>query len=234
MSRRSIPWLQFYTADRESDSIAGCTLAAQGLWLRMICVMHTSRSYGCLEADGKPIPDELLLRRCGCVSVEDYRGLLAELFSAGVPRRRPDGVIYSRRMVRDQQARDDAAVRVRRHRGRSNGLVTLMLQGEVRGRTESKPATKPARPAEPRFQAFVNFAFRSYERKHGQAPNWTGKDFKNLTDPLDRNPTLAPAELERRWNHYTASTEPFTTKQGDSLARAEVLARSLKGDEVRR
>ena len=87
MSKRSLPWLQLYPADWESDSVAGCTLA-QGLWFRMICVMHSSRSYGYLEVDGKAIPDELLFRRCGCVSVEEYRGLLAELFSAGVPSRR--------------------------------------------------------------------------------------------------------------------------------------------------
>jgi hypothetical protein len=225
VSKRSLPWLQFYTADWESDSIAGCTLAAQGLWLRLICVMHTSRSYGCLESDGKPIPDELLFRRLGCVSIEEYRGLLAELFSAGVPSRRPDGVIYSRRMVRDQQARDATAARVRRHRERSNGLVTPMSQGEVRSqrsevrdRTESKRAAKPARPADPRSKAFVDFASRSYQRKHGQAPNWTGKDSQNLTALLRQNQTLTPSELERRWNHYTASTEPFTEKQGDSLA----------------
>jgi hypothetical protein len=223
VSKRSLPRLQFYTADWESDSIAGCTLAAQGLWLRLICVMHTSRSYGCLESDGKPIPDELLFRRLGCVSIEEYRGLLAELFSAGVPSRRPDGVIYSRRMVRDQQARDATAARVRRHRERSNGLVTPMSQGEVRShrsevRRESKPAEKPTRTADPRFQSFFDFAFQSYQRKHGQAPNWSGKDRKNLTALLRQNQTLTPPELERRWNHYTASTELFTGKQGDSLA----------------
>lgn len=129
MSKRSLPWLQFYPADWESDSIAGCSLPAQGLWLRMICVMHTSRPYGYSEIDGRPIPDELMFRRCGCVSVEEYRNLLAELFSAGVPSRSPEGVIYCRRMVRDQQERDSAADRQRRHR---HGSVTPMSQGEVK------------------------------------------------------------------------------------------------------
>jgi len=99
MSKRSLPLLQFYPSDCESDSIAGCSLPAQGLWLRMICVMHTSQPYRYLEIDGRPIPDELIFRRCGCVSVEEYRNLLAELFSAGVPSRTPEGVIYSRRMA---------------------------------------------------------------------------------------------------------------------------------------
>ena len=106
----------------------------------MICVMHTSQPYGQLEINGRPIPDELMFRRCGCVSVEEYRSLLAELFSAGVPSRTPEGVIYSRRMVRDQQERDSAADRQRSHR--SHASVTPMSQGEVRGQSHKSESEK--------------------------------------------------------------------------------------------
>jgi hypothetical protein len=129
MSKRGMPWLQFYPADWLSDSVAGCSLAAQGLWFRMLFVAHASQHYGYLEIDGKAIPDELLFRRCGCATVEEYRALLAELFSAGVPSRTASGVIYSRRMVRDQKDRDSAADRQRRHR--SHAPVTPMSQEEV-------------------------------------------------------------------------------------------------------
>jgi hypothetical protein len=86
-----------------------------------------------IEAEGKAIPDEQLSRRCGCANVEEYRNLLAELFSAGVPGRTAEGVIYSRRMVRDQQDRDSATERQRRHR--SHAPVTSLSQGEVRGQS---------------------------------------------------------------------------------------------------
>ena len=153
MSKRSLPWLQFYPADWESDSISGCSLAAQGLWLRMMFVMHTSRRYGYLEVEGKSIPDEMMFRRCGCLSVEEYRGLLSELFAAGVPSKTENGVIYSRRMVRDQRERDSAADRQRRHR---HGSVTPMSQGEVRSQRsevrdqkseKEKPTPTPEPPA---------------------------------------------------------------------------------------
>lgn len=134
MSKRSLPWLQFYPADWLSDSVAGCSLAAQGLWLRMLFVAHNSQHYGYLEIDGRAIPDEQLFRRCGCSSVEEYRALVAELFSAGVPSRTPEGVIYSRRMVRDQQDRDSAAERQRRHR--RHAAVTPLSQGEVRSQSQ--------------------------------------------------------------------------------------------------
>ena len=135
MSKRSLPWLQFYPSDWLSDSVAGCCLAAQGLWFRMLFVAHNSQRYGYLESEGKAIPDAQLARRCGCASVEEYRNLLAELFAAGVPSRTPEGVIYSRRMVRDQQERDSGAERQRRHRQNSHASVTAMSQGEIRSQS---------------------------------------------------------------------------------------------------
>lgn len=91
--------------------------------------------------------------------------------------------------------------------------------GEERKEKKARPrAAKPAAPAEPRYQPFVDFAYRSFEVKHGQKPAWGGKDFNGLKALLNRNQTLTPAELERRWEHYLASTESFTVKQGGSLA----------------
>jgi hypothetical protein len=136
MSKRSLPWLPFHPSDWLSDSVAGCCLAAQGLWLRMMFVAHNSQRYGYLEADGKAIPDEQLARRCGCASVEEYRNLLAELFAAGVPSRTPEGVIYSRRMVRDQQERDAGAERVRRHRASVTPL-SRPCNGESQSQSQS-------------------------------------------------------------------------------------------------
>jgi hypothetical protein len=151
MSKRGMPWLQFYPADWLSDSVAGCSLAAQGLWFRMLFVAHGSQRYGYLETDGKPIPDELMFRRCGCVNVEEYRGLLAELLSAGVPSKTPEGILYSRRMARDQQERDATAQRVRRHRERaSNAPVTPMYAVEVRShKSEVREHQHPGVSASP-------------------------------------------------------------------------------------
>jgi hypothetical protein len=84
------------------------------------------------------------------------------------------------------------------------------------GRKRQKPAATPL--ADQRYQPFVNYAFKSFEAKHGQKPSWSGKDFKSLKALLKRNQPLTPAELERRWNHYVGSTEAFTAKQGYSLA----------------
>jgi hypothetical protein len=85
-------------------------------------------------------------------------------------------------------------------------------------RIKTPRAAKPAAPADPRFQSFVDFAYASYSGKHGQKPHWGARDFKSLKALLGQGQNLTSAELERRWTHYSGSTEPFTTKQGDSLS----------------
>jgi hypothetical protein len=91
-------------------------------------------------------------------------------------------------------------------------------KGEERQTKRKKPAAKTTPPADPRFQPFVDFAFKSFEGKHGAKPCWRGKDFEQLRLLLKSNSSLEAEELERRWKNYLGSTEPFTSKQGDSLA----------------
>lgn len=114
------PAFQFYPGDWITDSVSGCSLAAQGLWLRLMCLMHGSERYGFLVVNGQPMPDAMVARRIGC-AVEEYRELLAELESAGVPSRSETGVIYSRRMVRDAEDRRTNSDRQRRFYARHNG-----------------------------------------------------------------------------------------------------------------
>jgi hypothetical protein len=91
-------------------------------------------------------------------------------------------------------------------------------RSENRDKRRKPRAAEPAAPADPRFQPFVDYAYKTFQGKHGQRPNWNGRDFKTLKALLGENQTITAAELERRWNHYAQSTEPFTAKQGDSLA----------------
>lgn len=83
---------------------------------------------------------------------------------------------------------------------------------------KEKPAAKPTRPADPRYQPFVDFAHRTFEAKYGAKPSWQGKDWKGLQNLLASNKSLGSEELQARWQNYLASTEAFTVKQGGSLA----------------
>ena len=122
----------FYPGDWLRDQVSGCSLAAQGLWLRMMILAHDSDRYGYLSMNGKAIPEESIALRCGC-SLPTYLTLLTELDDARVPSRTPEGIIFSRRMVRDAKTRTLTKIRVRKYRKRNADVthdVTHMYEYE--------------------------------------------------------------------------------------------------------
>lgn len=131
-----LPYIAFYTGDWLKDQVSGCSIAAQGLWLRLMIVAHDAERYGYLSVNGVPIPPERLARMCA-VNLEQYTSLLAELADAHVPSWTSDGVMYSRRMVKDARDRAANAQRQANHRAKpvtplshpSNGFVTPLSQG---------------------------------------------------------------------------------------------------------
>ena len=100
------PYLQFYTGDFLHDpGVRSVTLAARGLWMDMLCLMHQSNRRGYLEyPNGAPITPVQLARLVGH-GLDEVAALLQELDERGVYSYTPEGVIYSRRMVRDEEKR---------------------------------------------------------------------------------------------------------------------------------
>lgn len=99
-----LPYLKFYPGDWLRDNVAGCSLAAQGLWLRIIILAHDCDSYGVLERNSKPIPDDVVARQCGC-DPREFEGLLKELENSGVTRRTRNGALYCSWMTREAERR---------------------------------------------------------------------------------------------------------------------------------
>jgi hypothetical protein len=150
-----LPAIQLYPGDWLKDDIAGCSIAAQGLWLRMMFVMHESERYGHLQKNSSPIPPEAVARRCG-VTLEQYDALLSELSRAGVPSINDDGILYSRRMVRDASLRNANTKRQQKYRassgckrngsndiGNRNASVTPLSQHSSSSSSTSSPPLPP-------------------------------------------------------------------------------------------
>jgi hypothetical protein len=97
----SAPWLKFYPRDWRGDqALRAVSIAARGLWIEMLCIMHEASPYGHLILGGRAVSNDVLARVAG-LGVEECGTLLAELESAGVLSQTRKGVIYSRRMVKD-------------------------------------------------------------------------------------------------------------------------------------
>ncbi len=103
------PSFQFYAGDwRRDTALQSCSLEARGLWIEMITIMHDGEPYGHLTAGGMPIHEDILAKMVGA-SVRRVNRLLIELRSRNIFGLTSDGVIYSRRMVRDEEIRKKKA-----------------------------------------------------------------------------------------------------------------------------
>ena len=99
------PAFQFYPGDYRTDiDLHRCSLAARGLWIEMMCLMHHGEPYGHLQTSGGGVITAEELARLTGASISGVVGCLAELSVRGVYSVTSTGIIYSRRMVLDAKA----------------------------------------------------------------------------------------------------------------------------------
>lgn len=119
----SQPWMKFHPQDwRADEKLRLCSLAARGLWIEMLAIMHRSERYGHLVINGSVPTHEQLAVQVGA-SPSEVTAMLAELDGAGVFSRSASGSIYSRRMTRDAKKAKEA-----RKNGLAGGNPTLRNQ----------------------------------------------------------------------------------------------------------
>lgn len=136
-------WTKFYWSDWESDpALRLCSLAAQGLWMRMLCIAAAHDPIGYVAVAGRGLDETALARMTGC-SGSEASALLGELERNGVFSRDRHGRIYSRRMVAD--AKKSA---IARKNGRNGGNPSLREQRENSSSDKGmdKPHLKPQEP----------------------------------------------------------------------------------------
>jgi len=100
-------WMKFWPSDWKGDAaLRICGLAARGLWIECIAIMHEAQPYGHLVVNARPLNARQIAAIVGS-SERDVTKLLAELEDAGVFSRTEAGVIFSRRMVRDNEKSEE-------------------------------------------------------------------------------------------------------------------------------
>lgn len=113
-------WSKFFWQDWETDhAVRLSSFAAQGLWMRMLCIAAAHDPIGYVAVAGKGLDETGLALLTGRQESE-IASLLGELERNGVFSRDRQGRIYSRRMIRD--ARKAATAR---NNGKKGGNPSL-------------------------------------------------------------------------------------------------------------
>ena len=103
------PSFQWYPSDWMNDlKLRSVSVAARGLWVDMLCIMHQGEPYGHMKVNHKVIP-KVNLAHASRLTIEVVDELLRELQEYGVLSIDDDGAYFSRRMVRDEEIRQARA-----------------------------------------------------------------------------------------------------------------------------
>jgi len=114
------PSFQFYPADWLNDiKLQTCSLGAQGLLVNLMCLMHQSDRYGYLLINNL-VPDDKTVAKLLRLHHKTYHTRLIELLLYGVLCRDEKGVIFCKRMIKDEYIRD-----IRRVAGKLGGSPLL-------------------------------------------------------------------------------------------------------------
>lgn len=220
MTDRKRHWFKWYPADwRGEPSLRMVSRAARSVWVDMLGLMHDSTLIGYLLLNGKKPTPEQLARVLG----DDIRDLvvwLEELAAAGVYSETDDGIIYSRKMVRD------AAIA---EKGRRDI--------EARGGAWAKPTEKPNRstardpgshPNRVPESIILNANARplstvgpgSEEAPEPTAPKGYPEDFERFWLAYPRNQNMSKLEAGKAWAKLKAA---------GALPDAATMARAVGG-----
>jgi hypothetical protein len=172
-----LPWGKFFWKDWLTEpALSVCSLAAQGLWMRMLCIMSMSNPPGHLtlppstrsESEAKQVA-----RMCHA-DARQVRALLGELETRGVFDRDNAGNIVSRRMIRDAELSDKgrsaASKGWEKRKGQPKGQPNAVRpNGESIGSHERDP---PPRPDSESESPPVGRPRKSRSSRKQEAPNF--------------------------------------------------------------
>jgi len=131
-------WSKFYWADWERDpALRQCSLAAQGLWMRMLCQMDASPEHGFLVSSGRGATTAEIAKMVGCEKRQVER-LMAELESHNVFSRDGRMAPFNRRMTRDC-----VISRINSANGLQGGNPVLIKTKDLDGNPVNPPLKPP-------------------------------------------------------------------------------------------
>lgn len=228
----SDPWLKFYPTDWRSDpKLRMCGLAARGLWIEMISIMHEATPYGHLLVSGLAPTDAQLAVLAG-TSPDQIPALRGELEAAGVFSRTREGVIFSRRMTR--VAKKSA---IARKNGKNGGNPTLLKQRDISASDNQMPTDrdKPQKPearsqivaSQPRGEDLIDSLLLAAGIRGNPSPGlaFPGEILGLMQAGFDLHADILPA-IKARPNPKARSWAYFVPQIRDAAERKAAAASS--------
>ena len=141
------PWFKWFPDDwKADDELRHCSLAARGLAVEMLNIMHKSPRRGLLlQPCGDPY-DAATLALQIAAPAETVEALLVEIRKHRVFSDSTDGVLFSRRMVRESRRSSSASRSVSARRRKGSSSDEVLRSGQQNGYEEAyeKPTNASA------------------------------------------------------------------------------------------
>lgn len=189
-----LPALQFYTGDwRKDPCVQALDHEHKGVWIDLLCILNETSERGRLVLpNGNPMPDEAIARNLGLTEAK-WKQIRSNLLGYGVASEDGDGVLYNRRIVRDQATRE-----ARAEAGRKGGKKSRPKQGA--SKTEAKQEANRGSSVSSSFTTSVENA--SEKVRASRLPeDWTP------TDEHINRAKNARLDLQREVDKFRAHAE---------------------------
>lgn len=230
-------WGKFFWNDWRGDpALRVCSLAAQGLWMQMLCVAAESDPEGYVTIGSRPVGATDLARLTGASEAE-VTCLMEELDRNGVFSRDRHGRIYCRRMVRDAKR-----AKIARKNGKKGGNPSLCRQREISSSDKGSDMVedKPQKP-DARSQIRLDSSDaveRVAASEPGCGPPFDGQSLHIPGHIVDRWAEIFHAHPDVRADlatiDATLSVSALGKPQTDLQRRAMGMLRRRHEDELRR
>ena len=212
MATDTLRWSKFWWSDWQADqALRSCGVAARGLWMDMLCIANSGSPRGHVTINGVPVSTKRLAVLAG-VTEKECASLLQELREAGVFSETTDGVIYSRRMVRDTSVAAAGREAVGKRWGKRDTPTAVANTDPIRG-ASTLEAKKQKLEADKSTSAYADVSPPVGE--DGPAP------------PADRKPALPIEAAAEAWNEICGPLLGRVAKLTD-LRRKHLRARLVE------
>lgn len=216
------PWSKFFWNDWETNpKLRLCSLAAQGLWMRLLCLAAKSNPTGFIAVAGRPCSSTDIARLSG-VPEQEVESLLGELSRNGVFSRDAQGRIYCRRMVKDNRKRQKL-----RQNGAKGGQASFLngkgifAQAEQSDEQQTEQGREPQKPEsrihKPELPPVGPPAANGRAEVRPLAVDWAlPHDWREIA-------------LSRGWSETAVDKQAVRFKQYFSFGKGSSVKRSGKG-----